>query len=659
MEDPTLSRAAEAHPDPEVRPDAEPAPATERGVASSRSVRDRVAAALERPLTAVLAAVLLVALSFGVGALASPLVFDTNDDAAMLGIAAGYFGEGIGDPRLVYQSAFLGRLLGALYRVTTAFDWYSAFQWLVCIVAYATVVIVLLRARREPAHWLAVAFTTLAFLPPTLIRIQFTQTAFACLAAALVLLVSLAAHWRARRISAARAGAALGGAAAFCLLAGALRASTLPVGLALVGLGGGLLASIAWVRRDRRFAAGVAVAAIAFVGVVQAAHSGLGLLEERVYYADEDWSAFHRHHADRAFVLENWPRWIGVEQISAALQARMGVTAEELAAMARWIPVDARLYSIEGFREMAEIVRSIESEGPLQPRRLAESAVALRTFLASTPVFVAVLVWLVAHTLVRVVVSPGDRRRAFALGVTFALLPIAFWLGVDLLFRPPPYRVWMPFLAVDAWLYLALASIDPSPRSDAAEAPAPPSRGPGLAALQVRWGLAGVLATLAIAFPLHLEVARLLAARVADRPNDCAMTAAHLWALQQRPPGAQAFVAPMVVHSECFVNPFRVEVPRTLLVDAHTFGWRNLMPPVHDALFAHGPNVFDAICARPDNMLVLHPSQRVYLDHYLARHRPDLRLERYADQLPPAVLACRRDPVADDPSVRIGQRPGR
>jgi len=283
----------------------------------------------------------------------------------------------------------------------------------------------------------------------------------------------------------------------------------------------------------------------------------------------------------------------------------------------------------------------------------------LRTFLIETPLFVAALVWLVAHSVVRIVVSPGDRRRAFALGVVFALLPLGFWLGVDLLFRPPPYRVWMPFLAVDAWLYLALASIDASPRRDASEAVDHEAGAPALAALQVRWGLAGVLATLAIAFPLHLEVSRLLAARVADRPNDCAMTAAHLWALEQRPPGAQAFVAPMVVHSECFVNPFRVAVPRTLLVDAHTFGWRSLMPPVHDALFAHGPNVFDAICARPDNMLVLHPSQRVYLDRYLARHRPDLRLERYSEQLPLAVLACRATGIAAGDAVRIGQRPPR
>ena len=337
----------------------------------------------------------------------------------------------------------------------------------------------------------------------------------------------------------------------------------------------------------------------------------------------------------------------------------MGITAEELAAMARWIPVDARLYSIDGFREMAEIVRGLESEGPLQPRRLFESAASLRVFLIETPLFVATILWLVAHSVVRMVVTPGDRRRAFALGVVFALLPLAFWIGVDLLFRPPPYRVWMPFLAVDAWLYLALAAIDPSPRSapgDVADDDAVP---PALAALQVRWGLAGVLATLAIAFPLHLEVSRLLAARVADRPNDCAMTAAHLWALEQRPAGAQAFVAPMVVHSECFVNPFRVAMPRTLLEDAHTFGWRVLMPPVHEALFAQGPSVFDAICARPDNMLVLHPNQRVYLDHYLARHRPDLRLQRYSAQLPPAVLACRSNGAEGRDAIQVGQRPPR
>jgi hypothetical protein len=618
--------------------------------------------ALSRPSTVRWATVGLLALSFAIGALQTPLVFDTNDDAAMLGISAGYFGEGVGDPRLVYQSAFIGSLLGVLFRWTTAFDWYSALQWSLCVLAHATILRVLLRSSSSRAHWIAVAFTTLALLPPILFRIQFTQTAFACIAAGLVLLVDLG---RRRRRGLSARGIVLGrlaAAAGFFLLAGALRASTLPVGLTLVLVAGAVLAAGAARSGGRRDVASVLLAAIAFVLVVQATHLGLGRLEERLFYADDAWREFHRHHAERAFVLENWPRWIGVERISTALQAELGVTAEELAAMARWIPVDSRLYSIEGFREMAGVVRSIESEGPFQPARLGESLRALAGFLAATPLFVAALIWIAAFAVLRAVLEPSARVRMLSLGALFVLLPLAFWLQVDLLFRPPPYRVWLPFLAVDAWLFLALAASAPAGAADpgtAAAAGDAPADGPG--ALEstfagggadastgaragdphVRWALTGLVATLVAAFPLHLEVGQVLLDRVADRPNDCAMTAAHLWALDQRPPGAQAFVAPLVIHSECFVNPFRVAMPETLLRDAQTFGWRNLLPPVHEALFANGPSVFDAICARSDNMLVLHPSQRIYLDHYLARHRPDLRFERYSDRLPPAVLACR------------------
>ncbi len=632
---------------------------------------------LSRPSTATLATIGLLALSFAIGALQTPLVFDTNDDAAMLGISAGYFGEGVGDPRLVYQSAFIGSLLGLLFRWTTAFDWYSALQWSLCVAAHATILRVLLRASSSRAHWIAVAFTTLAFLPPILFRIQFTQTAFACIAAGLVLLVDL--DLRRRRVSPTRGEVLwrLAAAAGFFLLAGALRASTLPVGLMLVLVAGTVLAARAARVDGRRVGARVLLAAIAFGLAVQAAHLGLGRLEERLFYADDDGRDFHRHHADRAFVLENWPRWIGVERISAALQEELGVSAEELAAMARWIPVDARLYSIEGFREMAGIVRSLESAGPFQTSRLGGSLRALTGFLADTPLFVAVLVWLAAFAILRAVLEPSARVRMLSLGALFVLLPLAFWLQVDLLFRPPPYRVWLPFLAVDAWLFLALAVPEPALRlaasrgaaagGDAPDAPgvmtseAGGDASEGVATLgpHVRWALLGLLATLVAAFPLHLEVGEVLRARVADRPNDCAMTAAHLWALDQRPAGAQAFVAPMVIHSECFVNPFRVEMPETLLRDAQTFGWRNLVPPVNDALFANGPSVFDTICARPDNMLVLHPSQRIYLDHYLARHRPDLRFERYSDRLPLAVLACRHVSGEAGGGQLLGQREAR
>ncbi|MEZ4278874.1 MAG: hypothetical protein R3F21_04545 [Myxococcota bacterium] len=56
-----------------------------------------------------------------------PLEFDTNDDAAMLGISLGLFSDAR-RPRLVHQSAFLGAGIGGLFRLVPAFDWYSAAQ---------------------------------------------------------------------------------------------------------------------------------------------------------------------------------------------------------------------------------------------------------------------------------------------------------------------------------------------------------------------------------------------------------------------------------------------------------------------------------------------------------------------------------------------------
>jgi hypothetical protein len=561
------------------------------------------------------------------GALSIPLEFESNDDVGMLGIARGLFGDGVGDPRLVYQSAFIGALVGSLFRLTTQIDWYSALQWAIALAGFATMTTVVLRRNRSPVSVAAVVVVAFATVAPTLFTLQFTQTSFVCLATALVLLIDLGTRSDRSR------WATLAGAMFFAILAVEIRSATLMAAQILL-LAVGLCSALEQ-GAGRKFRAAWRTFAVwsVFALVLTTIAAGLGFAEERIFYADPAWQEFWNHHVDRAFVLENWPRWIGLERIAYELDRQLGITPQQLQAMIRWLPITADLYSTQMFGKMAVVIRGIESAGPFESTNVLRTLGAFREFVTRTPFFLASL-WTLA--LLGLIVASSDRSlrlRALAISGFWMTVPCALWVGIALLFREPPYRVWMPIAGLALWCAVASLAVLASGGGRDGK-PVPAARpAPGHRAAWIVLGVLGFV-------PLQATLREIVVARAREQAQLCAMTDFHLRALERIPDGARVFLAPQVIHSNCLLRPFRSEYPDVLVERTIALGWRNLTPPVRATLFAERSDFFEEVCSNPANMFVLHPAYLAEIQAYLRRHVPAVELVRYAPDLPPAMLAC-------------------
>ncbi len=597
---------------------------------------------------ALTAAVLLGCIAYG--ALLLPLSFNTNDDAAMLGISLGIFSDGLGDPRLVYQSAFVGALVGTLFRLFPGFDWYSAFQWSVCLAAFGCIAWVLLRRDRSAIGALVVAAVASIYLPPILFHLQFTQSSFLCLAASLVLLIDAGGDARPRP-------APFAAAFAFATLSVLLRSVNLTSAQLLLGIVAvGLAARWTLVGQGRVALRWGAVVG-AFALVLTAATVGLQQAEGALFYGDPAWHRFWDHHADRAFVLDNWPRWIGLPRIAMAFQQELGISPQQLVAMLHWLPIHEDLYSVERFGEMAAVIRGLEAEAGLAPERTGPALAEFGRFVLEHPVFAHSLGLIAVVAALHAARRPTLRWAPLAIGGVWIAVACGLLLGVTLAFRLPPYRVWMPLVML--CVLCSLASQLAFAPSDASSRPAaddePPKSG---RVLDRRGGLLAsvfVVALLTLT-PLHRDFLRRASEAETLQAQKCALTEAHVRAFSRLPENARIFLAPQIVHADCYLRPFRNDYPEILRERAISFGWRNLTPWVREELFAEHAGLFDAVCSDPGNMFVLHPFDWKDVEQYLRRHEPGIVLETWAPDLPPAILACRRGAAPLEGERLIGAR---
>ncbi len=556
-----------------------------------------------------------------------PFWFDMNDDAAMLGISAGLFGEGVGDPRLVYQSAFLGAPIGVLFRIWPGFDWYSGLQFAVCLVGFWSMGHVLLRRDASLFGIASVAAATSIFLPPLLFNLQFTQTAFVCLMAGLVLLIDA---MRRRPVRWPRLAAAL----AWMVLAILFRAANLVACQVLLISIGALMILDRMRDQDR---AGVLrdVSILAAIGVgLGVIGAGLHALEAAIFYADPAWSAYWTHLADRPYVLENWPRWVGLERIVAALDRELGITPEQYFAMASWFPISQELYSVERFREMVGVIEGIEFDGDSLRAAFWSNLDAGRRFVVSTPLFRYSLGLIGLFSALAAVRDPSVRGRSLLLGAAWMAIPCLFWLAIGLAYRPPPPRVWLPIVALSLWCSLACHAVSGPARSMPTIAGCFSDRRGLVTLLILGLALAGPV-------PVHAELRRITNVISSHRAQACAETKRQVAAFEQLPAGAKIYLAPLVVHADCYLRPFHMDYPQVLVDHAFVFGWRNLTPGMREKLFAEESDLFDAICKSPTNMLVVQPQTFPILTRYLDRHKPGVSLSRYANDLPANILSCR------------------
>lgn len=536
----------------------------------------------------------ILACSLLYGWMVFPFWFDTNDDAAMLGISLGLFGDGVGDPRLIYQSAFLGAAIGQLVRTWPGIDWYSGLQCCVCAFGFVTMSYLVLRRDSSLLSVATVFAVTSAFLPPLFFNLQFTQTAFVCLMTGLVALIGglrrSRPHWP--HLLTALAWMTLA-----CLFRPAsLAASQLVLAVLAV------LVVLEWLgERDRgpltRDLRNVAVMAVVLTAVVASLQS----LESSIFYAEPAWQAFWANLADRPYVVENWPRWIGLERIVAALEEKLGITPEQYFAMVSWIPITKELYSVEGFRAMASVIDGIELEHAARLGTLGSLLDAGRRFIVDTPLFRYGLGLIGLSAALAVFRDVSRWGRSIALGAVWMIVPCAFWLAITLAYRPPPPRVWLPLVALAVWCNLACQSVSQMPNR-ATTAGGWQSDRRGLVSLLVL-GLA-----LAGPIPVHAELERVGQILANRRSNACAATQVQVAAFQSLPEGARIYLSPMTVQIDCYLRPFHLEYPEVFVDRVVPFGWRNMTPWIRDELFAKESDVFDVICKRTDNMFVADPN---------------------------------------------------
>ncbi len=581
------------------------------------------------------------------GAATFALEFDTNDDAAMLGISLGLFSDRLGDPRLVHQSAFLGAGIGALFRILPAFDWYSATQWLLCLSGFGAIGFTLLRRDRSVLALASFAAVASAFVAPILFRMQFTQTSFVCLTASAALLLDAVSRPRAGR-------GTLGVALAFGVLSILVRSVNLvAAGIVFAFLAAGL--ALNWISRGegRRAAASVALV-LGFGAVLGAIAWVSNRAEGAIFYSDPAWNAFWLHQADRAFVLDHSSEGGELARVAAALERSLGITPQQLVAMLHWLPIDERIYSLESFGRMASVVREMEASSPPVLARLAARLPELIGFASSSPIFAHSAIWILALAGLQAIKKPALWPKSIAIGVGWTGLLFALIAGISLAYRLPPYRVWMPLsllCVIGSLACHAILAAEPAP-DPAHEARATSSERRILAS---RLSVLGLVALVGFA-PLHLDFRRRASELAPVAEQLCAMTEAHVRAFRALPPGARIFIAPRVVHSECYLKPFRTRYPIELEEHVVSFGWRNLTPWVREPLFAQHDRLFDAVCADPRNMFVLHPIDWKDIEGYLRRHEPGVVLEIYSDRLPPAILTCRRGPELGPDDQLVGIR---
>lgn len=127
--------------------------------------------------------VVLNALFFLLAAVFLPMGFEENDDVMMAMIANGTY-SGAPDCHLVYINVIYGFVLAALYRLTTAIEWYTLSFAVLHIISASILVYCLLttpnRARWERTLWLIALYILWARI---IIALQFTTTAgLTCLA---------------------------------------------------------------------------------------------------------------------------------------------------------------------------------------------------------------------------------------------------------------------------------------------------------------------------------------------------------------------------------------------------------------------------------------------------------------------------------------------
>ncbi len=144
------------------------------------------AACMTRNRSALLAFV-FSALFLGLALKALPVIYEENDDAAMLLISSGAY-SGSPDAHLVFSNYFYGLLLKSLYAATAEVEWYSIAIILTHFIAFAVILSDILSRKTEATLKAVFLLLFVATELTLLLYLQFTTTAAVSSLAGLILI---------------------------------------------------------------------------------------------------------------------------------------------------------------------------------------------------------------------------------------------------------------------------------------------------------------------------------------------------------------------------------------------------------------------------------------------------------------------------------------
>lgn len=527
------------------------------------------------------------------------LRFGTNDDAAMSNILAGQVnGVQPGEPRLIYISAFIGAVLAALHDWQPAVDWYSLLQLVLCFASLVVLSWYWLSRHSRLISLICYGVFLLLFMFPVFAHLQFTKTSYMLVLLGALLLV--AGLERARTALLVMSVAAFSGA--FLMRNASIGFSCLVIA-ALAGYWILFRASThgSW-RRDLLRCLAVVIALLLL-------HAGHGAAEKGVFYSSPEWQSFREANALRARVQHNYPSVAARDEVLATLERNAPRTWAEYQLVLGWLMVAPDYYSAEWFRDIAAHYAALPGSWR---QRLASGLDATETFLDRTRGFEALLICVFLLTLLQQLNARGFALALYWCGVTLAAIAT-----MTVLFRTPPYYVWLPTVAVLAGIAATLAATA-VPAGTAAEGAPGTSSTRGYFA-NPDWLTCFALFLLAVKFNTvnHYQVVELRDAF----DQRCRVTDSRIERMQSLGSGSHFYIAGAIINSTCFTQPFRNAIPRVVSEQTTIFGWMNLTPWMRERVFPAGrASLLPQLCEQPDRYL-------------LAGRRNVDRLRRYIDVL--------------------------
>lgn len=382
-----------------------------------------------RPLCGIICAkspfaqsLLSVAVMFALALLCFTIRYDTNDDAVANLLVAGRMVVQAPSEFILYSHIGIGLLLKALYTHFPAIPWYAACLLLSLFSALVAIGFAVLRLKVHPyvwCVWLAV-FALIA-----VVRLQFTIVALFASVAALSLLASAILTAPAGRVRFLYYTVIL----LFLTLSAAIRPEVVGLTIAFAAVIYTLLLCLTGgCRRTLLLCAGFMLVAVTVSYVLKYSNAAY-------YQQAAGWENFYAYNTARANLMDRSSVPYNAE--TQPVFTKIGWSENDYSMLMRWFYIDKERYALETLERLYDEARLTlagrATNAPHHPRFWQE-LMSLYSLLFL--LFMVFIVW------------PPKNRLAWMALMASGGIALAVYYGIATTNRPPPFRVWLPVLAL-------------------------------------------------------------------------------------------------------------------------------------------------------------------------------------------------------------------